>query len=172
MITAYGSAENAVAALKAGAFDYVSKPLSLEQLRTLVKSALNLPQKAVQKPATGHQLLGESPPIMNVRAMIEKLARSQAPIYITGESGSGKELAARLIHENGARRDKPFIPVNCGAIPENLMESEFFGYRKGAFTGAEQDREGFFHAATGGTLFLDEVADLRSCEILPIISIY
>ncbi|MCG6876871.1 MAG: sigma-54 dependent transcriptional regulator [Betaproteobacteria bacterium] len=160
VITAYGSAENAVAALKAGAFDYVSKPLSLEQLRTLVKSALNLPQKAAQKPATGHQLLGESPPIMNVRAMIEKLARSQAPIYITGESGSGKELAARLIHENGARRDKPFIPVNCGAIPENLMESEFFGYRKGAFTGAEQDREGFFHAATGGTLFLDEVADL------------
>lgn len=160
VITAYGSAENAVAALKAGAFDYVSKPLSLEQLRTLVKSALNLPQKAVQKPATGHQLLGESPPIQNVRAMIDKLARSQAPIYITGESGSGKELAARLIHENGARRDKPFVPVNCGAIPENLMESEFFGYRKGAFTGAGEDREGFFHASTGGTLFLDEVADL------------
>jgi two-component system response regulator PilR (NtrC family) len=160
VITAYGSAENAVAALKAGAFDYVSKPLSLEQLRTLVKSALNLPQKAAQKQAAGHRLLGESPPILNVRAMIEKLARSQAPVYITGESGSGKELAARLIHENGARRDKPFVPVNCGAIPENLMESEFFGYRKGAFTGAEQDREGFFHAATGGTLFLDEVADL------------
>lgn len=160
VITAYGSAENAVAALKAGAFDYVSKPLSLEQLRTLVKSALNLPQKTVQKPATGHQLLGESPPVQNVRAMIEKLARSQAPIYITGESGSGKELAARLIQENGARRDKPFVPVNCGAIPENLMESEFFGYRKGAFTGAGEDREGFFHAATGGTLFLDEVADL------------
>ena len=160
VITAYGSAENAVAALKAGAFDYVSKPLSLEQLRTLVKSALNLPHKAAQKPAAGNRLLGDSPPIVNVRAMIEKLARSQAPIYITGESGSGKELAARLIHENGARREKPFVPVNCGAIPENLMESEFFGYRKGAFTGAEQDREGFFHAATGGTLFLDEVADL------------
>jgi two-component system response regulator PilR (NtrC family) len=160
VITAYGSAENAVAALKAGAFDYVSKPLSLEQLRTLVKSALNLPQKTVQKPATGNRLLGESPPIVNVRAMIEKLARSQAPVYITGESGSGKELAARLIHENGARHDKPFVPVNCGAIPENLMESEFFGYRKGAFTGAGEDREGFFHAATGGTLFLDEVADL------------
>jgi two-component system, NtrC family, response regulator PilR len=95
-----------------------------------------------------------------VRAMIEKLARSQAPVYITGESGSGKELAARLIHENGARRDKAFVPVNCGAIPENLVESEFFGYRKGAFTGAEADREGFFHAANGGTLFLDEVADL------------
>jgi two-component system response regulator PilR (NtrC family) len=160
VITAHGSTENAVAALKAGAFDYVSKPLSLEQLRTLVKSALDLPQKAAPKVATGHRLLGDSPPIQQVRAMIEKLARSQAPVYITGESGSGKELAARLIHENGARRDKAFVAVNCGAIPENLVESEFFGYRKGAFTGADADREGFFHAATGGTLFLDEVADL------------
>jgi two-component system response regulator PilR (NtrC family) len=160
VITAHGSTENAVAALKAGAFDYVSKPLSLEQLRTLVKSALDLPQKAAPKVAAGHQLLGDSPPIQQVRAMIDKLARSQAPVYITGESGSGKELAARLIHENGARRDKPFVPVNCGAIPENLVESEFFGYRKGAFTGAEADREGFFHVANGGTLFLDEVADL------------
>jgi len=160
VITAYGSAENAVAALKAGAFDYVSKPLSLEQLRTLVKSALNLPEKAAPKPGAGQEMLGESPPVQHVRAMIDKLARSQAPVYITGESGSGKELAARLIHENGARRDCPFVPVNCGAIPENLMESEFFGYRKGAFTGAGEDREGFFHAATGGTLFLDEVADL------------
>lgn len=162
VITAHGSTENAVAALKAGAFDYLSKPLSLEQLRTLVKSALNLPQKAAPKPAAGgaYSLLGESPPIQHVRAMIEKLARSQAPIYITGESGSGKELAARLIHTGGARREKPFVPVNCGAIPENLVESEFFGYRKGAFTGAEADREGFFHAANGGTLFLDEVADL------------
>ena len=162
VITAHGSAENAVAALKAGAFDYVSKPLSLEQLRTLVKSALNLPQRAAPKPSAsgGYRLLGESPPIQQVRALIDKLARSQAPVYITGESGSGKELAARLIHEGGARRDKPFVPVNCGAIPETLMESEFFGYRKGAFTGAEADREGFFHAANGGTLFLDEVADL------------
>lgn len=160
VITAHGSTENAVAALKAGAFDYVSKPLSLEQLRTLVKSALDLPQKTAPKVAAGHQLLGDSPPIQQVRAMIEKLARSQAPVYITGESGSGKELAARLIHENGARRDKAFVPVNCGAIPENLVESEFFGYRKGAFTGAEADREGFFHVANGGTLFLDEVADL------------
>jgi two-component system response regulator PilR (NtrC family) len=125
-----------------------------------VKSALSLPQKAAPKVAAGHQLLGESPPMQQVRAMIDKLARSQAPVYITGESGSGKELAARLIHANGARREKPFVPVNCGAIPENLMESEFFGYRKGAFTGAEADREGFFHAASGGTLFLDEVADL------------
>ncbi len=162
VITAHGSTENAVAALKAGAFDYVSKPLSLEQLRTLVKSALNLPQKPAAKPAPGggYGLLGDSPPIQQVRGMIDKLARSQAPIYITGESGSGKELAARLIHAGGARRERPFVPVNCGAIPENLMESEFFGYRKGAFTGAEADREGFFHAANGGTLFLDEVADL------------
>ncbi|MCC6611165.1 MAG: sigma-54-dependent Fis family transcriptional regulator [Burkholderiales bacterium] len=160
VITAYGSAESAVAALKAGAFDYVSKPLSLEQLRTLVKSALNLPEKTAPSPGASGRMLGESPPVQHVRAMIDKLARSQAPVYITGESGSGKELAARLVHENGARRDRPFVPVNCGAIPESLMESEFFGYRKGAFTGAEQDREGFFHAATGGTLFLDEVADL------------
>ena len=161
VITAHGSTENAVAALKAGAFDYLSKPLSLEQLRALVKSALNLPQRAAPEPTIdGYVLLGESQPIQHVRSMIEKLARSQAPVYVTGESGSGKELAARLIHAGGARRDKPFVPVNCGAIPENLMESEFFGYRKGAFTGAEADREGFFHAANGGTLFLDEVADL------------
>ncbi len=162
VITAHGSTENAVAALKAGAFDYVSKPLSLEQLRTLVKSALNLPQKAATKPESGgaYRLLGESPPMQQTRAVIEKLARSQAPLYLTGESGSGKELAARLIHDGGARREKPFVPVNCGAIPENLVESEFFGYRKGAFTGADSDREGFFHAANGGTLFLDEVGDL------------
>jgi two-component system response regulator PilR (NtrC family) len=160
VITAHGSTENAVAALKAGAFDYVSKPLSLEHLRTLVKSALSLPEKAAPKPTSGARLLGESPPIQAVRAMIDRLGRSQAPVYITGESGSGKELAARLIHEQGARRDKPFVPVNCGAIPENLMESEFFGYRKGAFTGADADRNGFFHAADGGTLFLDEVGDL------------
>ncbi len=160
VITAHGSTENAVAALKAGAFDYVSKPLSLEQLRTLVKSALSLPQKPAAGKRGGHALLGESPAIEQVRSLIAKLARSQAPVYISGESGSGKELAARLIHENGARREKPFVPVNCGAIPENLVESEFFGYRKGAFTGAESDREGFFHVADGGTLFLDEVADL------------
>ena len=126
VITAFGSAENAVAALKAGAFDYVSKPVGLEQLR----------------------------------ALIAKLARTQAPVQINGESGSGKETAARLIHENGARRGQPFVPVNCGAIPETLVESELFGYRKGAFTGANEDRDGFFQAAHGGTLFLDEVADL------------
>src|ERR1700674_2574205 len=159
VITAYGSAENAVAALKAGAFDYVSKPVGLEQLRALVKSALSLPDPAAA-PAKGQRLLGESAPLAQVRELIGKLARTQAPVYISGESGSGKELAARLIHENGARRDKPFVPVNCGAIPDTLMESEFFGYKKGAFTGAAEDREGFFQAANGGTLFLDEVADL------------
>ena len=161
VITAFGSMENAVAALKSGAFDYLTKPLSLDQLRTLIKSALALPQKeATHTLPSRHALLGESPAIRQVRDMIEKLARSQAPVYLTGESGSGKELAARLIHENSARRDSAFVPVNCGALPENLMESEFFGYRKGAFTGAEADREGFFHAANGGTLFLDEVAGL------------
>jgi len=159
VITAYGSAENAVAALKAGAFDYVSKPVGLEQLRALVKSALSLPDR-VMAPAKGQQLLGTSQPLAQVREMIAKLARTQAPVYISGESGSGKELAARLIHDNGARREQPFVPVNCGAIPETLMESEFFGYKKGAFTGAADDRDGFFQAANGGTLFLDEVADL------------
>ncbi len=159
VITAHGSAENAVAALKAGAFDYVSKPVGLEQLRALVKSALSLPGSAAA-PAKGQRLLGESAPLAQVRELIGKLARTQAPVYISGESGSGKELAARLIHENGARRDKPFVPVNCGAIPDTLVESEFFGYKKGAFTGAAEDREGFFQAASGGTLFLDEVAEL------------
>jgi len=159
VITAHGSADNAVAALKAGAFDYVSKPVGLEQLRALVKSALSLPEPE-RSGETSRQLLGASPPLAQARDLIAKLARTQAPVYISGESGSGKELAARLIHENGARRDKPFVPVNCGAIPETLVESELFGYRKGAFTGANEDREGFFQAAHGGTLFLDEVAEL------------
>jgi two-component system response regulator PilR (NtrC family) len=160
VITAFGSTENAVAALKAGAFDYLTKPLLLDQLRALVKSALALPQKPPAAKSGEPQLLGSSPGIEQVRAVIEKLARSQAPVYITGESGSGKELAARLIHGKGSRRERAFVPVNCGAIPENLMESEFFGYKKGAFTGAEGDRDGFFQAANSGTLFLDEVADL------------
>jgi len=198
VITAYGSTDNAVAALKAGAFDYLSKPIQLKQLREVVTSALNLPKPqqaalAVQpsrnsdanvdstkqtaphfierrvshlkKDSTdaakiGPQLLGESPPITRAREMIAKLARSQAPVYITGESGSGKEVAARLMHNDSARREAQFVAVNCGAIPENLMESEFFGYRKGAFTGADADREGFLQAADGGTLFLDEVGDL------------
>ena len=241
VVTAYGSAESAVAALKAGAFDYLSKPVALEPLRTLVRSALRL-SGAVPSPeggaeaargggpraalAAGHAahagrtddgpadrgrhasgagartaagedawarpaaagavevgatgthwpgaaprrapagdspsdlLIGVSPAIATVRASIARLARSMAPVAITGESGSGKELAARLIHRLGSRAAMPFVAVNCGAIPETLMESEFFGYRRGAFTGAEQDRAGFFHAADGGTLFLDEVADL------------
>jgi two-component system response regulator PilR (NtrC family) len=159
VITAHGSAENAVAALKAGAFDYVSKPVGLEQLRALVKSALSLPNQA-DPPPRDLPLLGGSAPLDQVRKLIAKLARTQAPVHVSGESGSGKELAARLIHGEGARRERPFVPVNCGAIPETLMESEFFGYKKGAFTGAEQDRDGFFQAASGGTLFLDEVADL------------
>jgi len=159
VITAYGSAENAVAALKAGAFDYVSKPVGLEQVRSLVKSALALPDRG-ELPARNHRLIGVGPAMRLVRDLIVRLARTQAPVYISGESGSGKELAARLIHDNGARHAGPFVPVNCGAIPENLMESEFFGYRKGAFTGATHDKEGFFQAASGGTLFLDEVAEL------------
>jgi two-component system response regulator PilR (NtrC family) len=161
VITAHGNTENAVAALKAGAFDYLAKPVSLEQLRTLVKSALSLPQPGVTPKSGGGQgLLGDSSTMQAVRDLIEKLARSEAPVQISGESGSGKELAARLIHRKSARGEKPFVPVNCGAIPENLMESEFFGYKKGAFTGADADRVGFFQAANGGTLFLDEVADL------------
>ncbi len=160
VITAHGSTENAVAALKAGAFDYLSKPVSLAQLRTLVKSALALPDSKTASGARSQELLGSSAPMAQVRALITKVARSEAPVYLSGESGSGKELAARLIHRESVRRDKLFVAVNCGAIPENLMESEFFGYRKGAFTGAETEREGFFQAADGGTLFLDEVADL------------
>ncbi|MGB0129396.1 MAG: sigma-54 dependent transcriptional regulator [Rhodocyclaceae bacterium] len=162
VITAYGSAENAVAALKTGAFDYLSKPVSLDQLRALVRSALKVGDTANGEPdhPEAYQLLGESPAMQNVRGLISKLAKSQAPVYVSGESGSGKERAARLIHALSPRATQPFMPVNCGAIPENLMESEFFGYRKGAFTGAETYREGFFQAAHGGTLFLDEVADL------------
>ena len=161
VITAHGSMENAVQALKAGAFDYLAKPVSLDQLRALVKSAIDLPQTSARAASSGAEaLFGNSPAIQQARTMIERVARSQAPVYISGESGSGKELAASLIHRLGARREKSFIAVNCGAIPETLMESEFFGHRKGAFTGAESDRDGFFQAADGGTLFLDEVADL------------
>jgi two-component system response regulator PilR (NtrC family) len=165
VITAHGSTENAVAALKAGAFDYLAKPVSLEQLRALIRSALNLPRngqlsRADSVTAESPVLVGNSPLMQQARHMIDKLARSQAPVHVTGESGSGKELAARLIHDKGSRQAAPFVPVNCGAIPENLMESEFFGYKKGAFTGAAADRDGFFQAANTGTLFLDEVADL------------
>ena len=160
VITAHGNAENAVAALKAGAFDYLSKPVALDQLRALVKSALKLPNMHGTLETSERSLLGHSPAIQRVRDLIERVARSQAPVHITGESGSGKELAARLIVEKSTRHDQAFVAVNCGAIPETLMESEFFGYRKGAFTGADKDREGFFQAANGGTLLLDEVADL------------
>jgi two-component system response regulator PilR (NtrC family) len=161
VITAYGSLDNAVEALKAGAFDYLAKPVSLDQLRTLVRSALALDRSPAKPKVTGDRpFLGDSPPLMNALSLIEKLSRNQAPVYITGESGSGKERAARLIHSQSSRADKPFVAVNCGAIPENLMESEFFGYKKGAFTGADAERDGFFQAADQGTLFLDEVADL------------
>jgi len=164
VVTAYGSAENAVVALKAGAFDYVTKPVVLDQLRIMVQSALRLPQAAPGQPAASSavatRLIGESAAMQALRAQIARLARSMAPIAITGESGSGKELAAREIHAQSSRAAKPFIAVNCGAIPEALMEAEFFGYRKGAFTGASDDRDGFFQAANGGTLMLDEVADL------------
>lgn len=159
VITAFGNAGNAVAALKAGAFDYLSKPVALDQLRALIKSALKIPSGA-QTDDPARELIGQSAAMQDIRERIAKLARTQAPVHISGESGSGKELAARLIHRLGSRVDHPFVAVNCGAIPETLMESEFFGYRKGAFTGAEADRNGFFQAADGGTLFLDEVADL------------
>ena len=157
VITAHGNMENAITALKVGAFDYLAKPVSLDQLRALVKSALKLPQAVA---SDGKGLLGHSPAMQKARDLIKRVARSQAPVHISGESGSGKELAARLIVQSGARHDQPFVAVNCGAIPGNLMESEFFGYKKGAFTGADKDRDGFFQAAHGGTLFLDEVADL------------
>jgi two-component system response regulator PilR (NtrC family) len=164
VITAYGSADNAVVALKAGAFDYVSKPVVLDDLRVMVQSALRLSAAAPGQPPAADgvpsRLIGESAAMQSLRAQIGRLARSMAPIAITGESGSGKELAAREIHAQSSRAAKPFIAVNCGAIPEALMEAEFFGYRKGAFTGAADDRDGFFQAANGGTLMLDEVADL------------
>ena len=160
MITAHGSMDSAVEALKAGAFDFVSKPVNLELLRNLVDTALNLKPLDTKTGTDSPSLLGETTVMIALRKQISKLARSQAPIYISGESGSGKELVARSIHENGPRAGGPFIPVNCGAIPSELMESEFFGHTKGSFTGAVADKEGLFQAANGGTLFLDEVADL------------
>ena len=159
MITAHGNMESAVEALKAGAFDFVSKPVNLEQLRTLVDTALNL-KPFDSDDSDAPSLLGETIGMEQLRKKINKLARSQAPIYISGESGSGKEFVAKLIHEQGPHPDGPFVPVNCGAIPTELMESEFFGHVKGSFTGAVADKEGLFQAANGGTLFLDEVADL------------
>ncbi|MDG2278300.1 MAG: sigma-54 dependent transcriptional regulator [Pseudomonadales bacterium] len=160
MITAFGSMDTAIDALKAGAFDYVQKPIDLEQLRRLVDTALKLrTQDGDVKLETGN-LLGRSGAMNDLRARINKLSRSQAPIYIAGESGSGKEVAARMIHQQGPRAESDFVPVNCGAIPSELMESEFFGHVKGSFTGAVTDKKGLFQAASGGTLFLDEIADL------------
>jgi len=158
VITAHGNVETAVRALKLGAFDFISKPLDLRDLRKLVDSALRLPQAdAVPGPA---RMLGQSVAIQDLRRMIDKVSRSQAPVHVTGESGTGKELVARMIHEQGSRAAGPFVPVNCGAIPSELMESEFFGHKKGAFTGAVADNMGLFAAAEGGTLFMDEIADL------------
>ncbi len=161
VITAYGSMESAVEALKAGAFDFVSKPVNLNVLRNLVNSVLKLSDDHRQRDRRSRDtLLGESTAMREIRSTIEKLSRSQAPIYICGESGTGKELVARLIHAKGPRADCPFVPVNCGAIPAELMESEFFGHKKGSFTGAVGDKDGLFQVAAGGTLFLDEVAEL------------
>ena len=185
MITAYGSAENAVEALKSGAFDYLTKPVDLKQFRAVVNSALQTPPSAPAGapaivPATDRagtapaaaggsgpngtdalrRLVGESPAMRAVKQRITKVARSMAPVLVHGESGTGKELVAAAIHACSHRSTGPFVPVNCGAIPENLLEAEFFGARKGSYTGAMQDREGFFQAARGGTLFLDEIGDL------------
>ncbi len=161
MITAHGNMESAIEALKAGAFDFVSKPVDLGVLRSLVKTALRLSAESEAPPGPAAQrLLGSSAAMERTRRTIDKLARSQAPVFIHGESGTGKELVARLIHERGPRAGNAFVPVNCGAIPTELMESEFFGHRKGSFSGATEDKAGLFQAADGGTLFLDEVADL------------
>ncbi len=163
MITAHGNMSSAIEALKAGAFDFLNKPVELQTLRDLVASALRLGERSdgeAQGAEQGLTLLGASAAMEGVRQMTRKLARSQAPVYISGESGTGKELVARMIHAQGPRADQPFIGVNCGAIPADLMESELFGHKRGSFTGAYSDKEGLFQAANGGTLFLDEVADL------------
>src|SRR5688500_1481111 len=161
MITAFGNMEAAVEALKAGAFDFVSKPVDLAVLRGLVNQALELGStRRAGLDALSARLHGDSPAMVALRQTLAKVSRSQAPVYISGESGVGKELVARTIHEQGARAAGPFVPVNCGAIPAELMESEFFGHKKGSFTGAHADKPGLFQAADGGTLFLDEVAEL------------
>jgi two-component system, NtrC family, response regulator PilR len=157
VITAHGSMDSAIQALKYGAFDFLTKPIDLNSLRSVVQGALSINPKRV---ATKPSIIGDSQLIQDLRNTIEKVARSQAPIYISGESGTGKELVAHMIHDYGPRSDKPFIPINCGAIPDDLMESEFFGHIKGSFTGAVSDKQGLFQAADGGTLFLDEIAEL------------
>jgi two-component system response regulator PilR (NtrC family) len=164
VITAHGSTETAIEALKSGAFDFVSKPVDLQKLRSLVQSALKLSQPQTAVPGTDSKalggIIGNSRAIQGLKQQIRKLARSQAPVFISGESGSGKELVARAIHAEGPRKEREFVAINCGAIPSELMESEFFGHRKGSFTGADQDKVGLFQAAHGGSLFLDEIADL------------
>jgi two-component system response regulator PilR (NtrC family) len=161
MMTAYGNVEAAVAALKAGAFDFVTKPVDLAVLRQLVTHALNLGvQRRAAAQAHAPRLVGDSAAMRQLRELAAKVARSQAPVFICGESGTGKELVARLVHAQSGRKDGPFVPVNCGAIPAELMESELFGHRKGSFTGAHADKDGLFQAAQGGTLFLDEIAEL------------
>lgn len=164
VITAYGSMDMAIDALKAGAFDFVSKPIDMPRLRELVEHALQVHRSATASPAgdslSEQRLIGQSIVMQQLRTMLHKLARSQAPVYISGESGTGKEVVASLIHQLGPRSQAAFVPVNCGAIPAELMESEFFGHKKGSFTGATEDKKGLFQSANGGTLFLDEVADL------------
>jgi len=163
VITAHGSIDLAIKAMKSGAFDFVSKPVSLDTLRNLIDKALTLPsssQQVVSSSESAYQIIGETPVVVELRRSISKFARSQAPVFIEGQSGTGKELVARQIHLQGSREQSPFIAVNCGAIPAELMESEFFGHLKGSFTGASSDNPGLFRAAHGGTLFLDEIADL------------
>lgn len=162
VITAHGNMDIAIKAMKKGAFDFLSKPVDLAALRQLVANALQTSKTKLKEKnrRTRDILLGESALMCEIRSKIEKVARNQAPIYISGESGSGKELVAKLIHQQGPRVDKAFVPINCGAIPHELMESEFFGHKKGSFSGAVADKQGFFQAADGGTLFLDEIADL------------
>jgi len=160
MITAYGSIDVALDAMKAGAFDFLSKPVELEKLRSIIKDALKLTAQTEQETPEISSIIGQSEPVLILKKQIGKVARSHAPVFIHGESGSGKELVARAIHQLGPRSEQAFVAVNCGAIPSELMESEFFGHKKGAFTGASNNKEGFFQAAQGGTLFLDEVADL------------
>ena len=160
VITAHGNTETAVRAMKSGAFDFLSKPVDLNSLRQLVNSALKLSTPATRERRSRSTLLGESEVMRRIRSRIAKVARSQAPVFISGESGSGKELVARQIHNQSPRNDRQFVAVNCGAIPHELVESEFFGHKKGSFTGATADKEGLFQAAEGGTLFLDEVGDL------------
>jgi two-component system response regulator PilR (NtrC family) len=162
VITAHGNMESAVKTLKAGAFDFVSKPVDLQLLRNLVSAATNLPSKteSISQDKDRSTITGKSAAVKSLLKNISKLSRNQAPVFIHGESGSGKERVAKMIHYQGSRCDGPFIPVNCGAIPAELMESEFFGHLKGSFTGAQSDKQGLFQAANGGTLFLDEIAEL------------